>query len=354
MERTNNLRIRSATPLVSPKELKAELPITPQAEQTVVEARRTIRNILRGRDRRMLAVVGPCSVHDAEVAYDYAGRLARLAAHVEDEIFVVMRVYFEKPRTRLGWRGLILDPALDGSYDIRRGLRTARHILLRINEMGLAAGSEMLDPLVPQYTSDLVSWASIGARTTESPTHREMAGGLSMPVGFKNGTDGNIDVAVNALVSSMSPRSFIGIDNEGRTSVLETSGHEDGHMILRGGKDGPNYHDESIEDTVNAMQEARVEPRIVVDCSHGNSRRDPTRQQKVLRSVIRQRLEGRTEILGFMIESNLAFGRQEIPDDPSKLAYGVSVTDACVDWEKTEELLLGARKRLAGKTYPAG
>ncbi len=342
MERTNNLRIKSMTPLVSPRELKVELPISEAAEKTVVEGRETIRRILSGEDARFLAVVGPCSIHDPEAGFDYARRLARLRDQVSDQLFVVMRVYFEKPRTRLGWRGLILDPALDGSYDIPRGLRTAREVLLRINEMGLPAGSEMLDPLVPQYIADLLAWASIGARTTESQTHREMAGGLSMPVGFKNGTDGSVDPAINAMASSKSPRSFIGIDNEGRTSILETSGHEDTHLILRGGKDGPNYHDEAVEDAIASLLDAGLEGRIVVDCAHGNSRKDHTRQEKVLKSVIRQRTEGRKEIVGFMMESNLSEDRQDIPSDPRQLTYGVSITDPCVGWDTTERLLTAA------------
>ncbi len=334
------------TPLVSPRELKAELPISDSAEKTVIEGRETVRRILKGQDPRMLAVVGPCSIHDPEAGYDYARRLTKLRDNLADVLFVVMRVYFEKPRTRLGWRGLILDPALDGSYDIPRGLRSAREVLLRINEIGLPAGSEMLDPLVPQYIADLLAWAAIGARTTESQTHREMAGGLSMPVGFKNGTDGSIEAAVNAMASSKSPRSFIGIDNEGRTSILETSGHEDTHLILRGGKDGPNYHDEAVEDALGALREAGLGGRIVVDCAHGNSRKDLTRQEKVLKSVIRQRLEGRRELVGFMIESNLSEGRQDIPEDPRQLTYGVSITDPCIGWETTERLLTEAAEKL--------
>jgi 3-deoxy-7-phosphoheptulonate synthase len=337
------------TPLVSPEELKVELPISDAAEATVIQGRSTIQRILGGEDSRLLAVVGPCSIHDPEVGYDYARRLAELSKRVGEQLFVVMRVYFEKPRTRLGWRGLILDPALDGSYDIPRGLRTAREVLLRINEMGVPAGSEMLDPLVPQYIADLLAWASIGARTTESQTHREMAGGLSMPVGFKNGTDGSVEPAVNAMASSRSPRSFIGIDNQGRTSILETSGHRDTHLILRGGKDGPNYHDEAVEDALKALEEAGLDARIVVDCSHGNSRKDFNRQEKVLTSVIRQRLEGRREIVGFMMESNIAEGRQSIPSDPQQLAYGVSVTDPCIGWETTERLLTTAADKLAAE-----
>jgi 3-deoxy-7-phosphoheptulonate synthase len=244
---------------------------------------------------------------------------------------------------------MILDPHLDGSYDIQEGLRSARSILRQITNMGLPTGSEMLDPIVPQFTSDLISWASIGARTTESQTHREMASGLSMPVGFKNGTDGSIDTAINALASSHNAHSFIGIDQEGRTCVLNTAGNQAGHVILRGGRGGPNYHDEAVEDACRMMMEAGFDPSLLIDCSHSNSRKDPVRQEKVLRSLIRQRREGRDAIVGFMMESNLGFGRQDIPEDRSQLAYGVSVTDPCLDWDRTENALRWAHEQLSGR-----
>jgi 3-deoxy-7-phosphoheptulonate synthase len=332
---------------VAPSQLKEELPLSDVSRQTVLESRQVIENIINGTDPRMLAVVGPCSIHDVDAAQEYAERLAKLREQVSDSLYVVMRVYFEKPRTKLGWRGLILDPALDGTHDIQTGLRTARQVLLNITNLGVPAGSEMLDPIVPQYIDDLVSWASIGARTTESQTHREMASGLSMPVGYKNGTDGSVLTAVNAFASSVHPHSFIGIDPDGRTSILSTTGNPAGHIILRGGKSGPNYHDETVEDACSLMADAGLEPRVVIDCSHGNSRKDHTRQRKVLNSAIRQRIEGRREIIGVMIESNLEPGRQSIPDDPAELQYGVSITDGCIGWPETEELLEWAAKRLS-------
>jgi len=346
--KTSDLRIASLKPLVPPVQLKQEYPVTPEISRWVFESRRVIGTILKGQDPRVLAVVGPCSIHDPQAALEYAERLAKLRQEVSETLYVVMRVYFEKPRTRLGWRGLILDPALDGSGDVQRGLRVARKLLLDIIGFGLPAGSEMLDPIVPQFLDDLVSWASIGARTTESQTHREMASGLSVPVGFKNGTDGSIDAAINAFSSSMHPHSFIGIDQHGLTCVLNTTGNEMGHVILRGGRSGPNYHDEQVEDTAAALEEAKLPPRVMIDCSHMNSRRDHSRQQKVLRSVVRQRAQGQSAIIGFMLESNLKSGRQPIPKRPGQLEYGVSITDACIGWEQTEELLRWANRSLRG------
>ena len=344
--KTSDLRIASLAPLVPPSQLKQEYPVPPEATERVAESRRVIGSILRGEDPRLLAVVGPCSIHDPAAALEYATRLAELRNEVSETMHVVLRVYFEKPRTRLGWRGLILDPALDGSGDIQTGLRTARKLLLDIAELGLPTGSEMLDPIVPQFLDDLVSWASIGARTTESQTHREMASGLSMPVGFKNGTDGSIESAVNAFSSSMHSHSFIGIDQHGVTCVLNTTGNEMGHVILRGGRGGPNYHDEQVEDTVAALEEASLPARVMVDCSHMNSRRDHTRQQKVLRSVVRQRVQGQDAIIGFMLESNLKPGKQPIPERPQQLEYGLSITDACIGWDETAELLRWADRKL--------
>jgi 3-deoxy-7-phosphoheptulonate synthase len=347
MAETSDIRIIGVDPLVPPRVLKEEYPLSERSERTVLEGRRSIESIIRQDDERMLAVVGPCSIHDPDAALEYAARLKKLHDELADRLFIVMRVYFEKPRTRLGWRGLILDPHLDGSYDIQAGLRAARRILNEITDMELPTGTEMLDPIVPQFTSDLISWASIGARTTESQTHREMASGLSMPVGFKNGTDGSIDTAINALASSRYSHSFIGIDQDGRTCVLNTAGNTAGHVILRGGRSGPNYHDEAVEDTVRMMTEAGYDPTLMIDCSHSNSRKDPTRQEKVLRSLIRQRTEGRHEIIGFMMESNLGYGRQDIPENLDELAYGVSVTDPCLDWDRTENALRWAHEQLS-------
>jgi 3-deoxy-7-phosphoheptulonate synthase len=317
------------------------------SNHTVIESRRAVEDIIHQRDDRLLAVVGPCSIHDTEAALEYAARLQALRERIRDKIYVVMRVYFEKPRTKLGWRGLILDPYLDGSYDVEEGLRRARKLLLDITGMGLPAGSELLDPIVPQYIDDLVSWASIGARTTESQTHREMASGLSMPVGFKNGTDGDVRTAVNALASSRHPHSFIGTDQQGQTSILETAGNDTSHIILRGGKDGPNYRSHHIDAACTVLKEAGVEPSVMVDCSHGNSRKNFSRQTEVLESVINQRAEGRREIMGIMLESNLVEGRQPIPEDFGELVYGCSITDPCLGWESTEEILLWAHETLS-------
>jgi 3-deoxy-7-phosphoheptulonate synthase len=327
--------------------MKREFPMTDRANRTVIESREAVSDIVHRRDDRLLAVVGPCSIHDPDAALDYAERLFSLRERIKDKIYVVMRVYFEKPRTKLGWRGLILDPYLDGSYDVEEGLRRARKLLLEIAGMGLPAGSELLDPIVPQYIDDLISWASIGARTTESQTHREMASGLSMPVGFKNGTDGDVRTAVNALSSSRHPHSFIGTDQQGVTSILETTGNDATHIILRGGKDGANYRPHHIDAACAVLEEAGVDPSLMVDCSHGNSRKDYTRQPGVLESVVNQRAEGRREITGFMLESNLVQGRQRIPEDPGDLVYGCSITDACLGWEATEELLLWAHETLS-------
>jgi 3-deoxy-7-phosphoheptulonate synthase len=339
MIQTNDLRIDSVTPLISPAELKAEVPMPERANRVVVESRQAIIDILEGRDRRLLAIVGPCSIHDPVAAIEYAGRLAELRQRLEERLFIVMRVYFEKPRTTVGWKGFVVDPDLDGSYDIAKGLRLARRLLVEISEMGVPAGSEMLDPIVPQYTSDLVVWSSIGARTTESQTHREMASGLSMPVGFKNGTDGRLETAVNALSSARHPHSFIGIDQGGRTCVLKTRGNQHGHVILRGGKGGPNYDQRYLDEAAALLRSKGVEPALVVDCSHDNSGKQHAKQEPVLKSVMAQRSTAAGFPVGIMIESNLFEGNQKIPADKSPLRYGVSITDACVGWEQTVRML---------------
>jgi 3-deoxy-7-phosphoheptulonate synthase len=346
MERTSDLRIQSSETLTTPRELLAELPASEASNKTVVEGRRTIEAILRGEDSRLLAIVGPCSIHDPKIGLEYAEKLVALAEEVKDSIYIVMRVYFEKPRTKLGWRGLILDPQLNGSNDIQGGLRTARKLLLDITAMGMPAGSEMLDPIVPQYIDDLLSWGAIGARTTESQTHREMSSGLSMPIGFKNGTDGSVDTAVNAMTSSKHSHSFIGIDLDGKTCVLRTSGNDMGHLILRGGKDGPNYYRDHIEKAGQALRAAGLIDKVMVDCSHANSGKNHQRQHIVLEDIIRQRLSGVDEVMGFMLESNHFPGNQAIPEDISQLKYGVSVTDACIGWEETVELITEAKRML--------
>ena len=354
MPRTSDLHVSSAIPLLPPQELKRRLPLSRESAETVLTSRETISKILDGSDPRLLAVVGPCSIHDATLARDYAQRLQVLREELQDVLYVVMRVYFEKPRTALGWRGLILDPHLDGSYAIGEGLHMAREILLSVTAMGVPAGSEMLDPIVPQYIDDLVSWASIGARTTESQTHREMASGLSMPVGFKNGTDGAIESALNAMVSSLSPHSFIGIDQEGNSAVITTTGNPDVHVILRGGRGGPNYRSWDIVRVEELLKHFDLPLNIVVDCSHGNSEKNPRNQPKVLQEVMQQYLAGRSSIKGFMVESNLVEGRQDLSGTMAELTYGQSITDACLGWDDTEEILRAAAGALRAKTGGAG
>ncbi|MBN1524719.1 MAG: 3-deoxy-7-phosphoheptulonate synthase [Spirochaetales bacterium] len=342
MENTSDVRILSCDLLPTPDELKKEFPISETAADTVLTGRRGIEAILAGIDSRMFAVVGPCSIHDPKAALEYAEKLAALQKQVRDKIQLVMRVYFEKPRTTVGWRGLILDPDIDGTGNIKKGLRIARKLLIDITSMGIPVGSEMLDPIVPQYIADLISWASIGARTTESQTHREMASGLSMPVGFKNGTDGEFTTAVNAMVSSITGHSFLGIDQQGRTAVLKTKGNKAVHLILRGGRSGPNYYLESVERAEMLLEKEKVPKAIVLDCSHANAAKQPERQARVLRAFLQNRKEGHTSLVGVMLESNLMAGCQVIPADKSSLVYGQSITDPCIGWETTESLLLEA------------
>lgn len=339
MIKTNNLRILAELPLVSPAELAREIPMTDGAAENVTESRRQITDILSGRDGRLLVVVGPCSIHDVDAALEYGRKLSELAGKFADRLFVVMRVYFEKPRTALGWRGLITDPGMDDSYDIARGLRVARQLLVDLNDLGLPAGSEMLDPIIPQYIAELMSWASIGARTTESQTHREMASGLSMPIGFKNATDGDIQIAINAILSAASPHSFVGIDRQGNTIVMRTAGNPDCHLILRGGKGGTNFDRTNVHEASRRMEAVGLKSAIVVDCSHGNSEKKPERQALVLREVLAQRQDGVAPLVGVMIESNLESGCQAPSPGGEGLCYGVSVTDPCLGWEDTASLL---------------
>jgi len=339
VQKTSDLRIRSVTPVVPPRQMMESLPITEEAAAAVVESREAIKRILRREDGRLLSVVGPCSIHDCRAALDYARRLLELKRRYAARLHILMRVYFEKPRTALGWRGLIIDPHLNGSYDIAEGLRLARRLLLDINAMGLGAGTEMLDPIVPQYVADLISWAAIGARTTESQTHRNMVSGLSMPVGFKNSTDGNLQIAVEAMVAARQPHHFMGIDPLGQTAILETAGNADTHIILRGSRTGINYRRPEVVYAAELLREAGFQPAVMVDCSHGNADKQPERQAEALRSLLDTRASGCPELIGFMLESNLKEGRQPIPEDLSSLQYGVSVTDACIGWESTEELL---------------
>jgi 3-deoxy-7-phosphoheptulonate synthase len=344
----DNLNIVESRGVPSPLEVRDRYPLSDESSATVLVGRTALEAILDGADKRWFAVVGPCSIHDPRAALEYAERLRRLAAEVADTILVVMRVYFEKPRTTVGWKGLINDPDMDDSFRIGEGLAKARDVLGRITALGLPAGTEALDPVAPQYTSDLVSWYAIGARTTESQTHRELASGLSAPVGFKNSTDGSIQTAVNALQSAARPHHFLGITLDGRISVFQTRGNRYGHVILRGAESGgPNYDRESVTRTEEALARAGLRRAMVVDCSHANSAKDPERQLGVLDECITQVGAGNRSIVGFMLESNLLAGNQKIPKDLRELRYGVSVTDPCIDWDTTERGLRAARERLA-------
>jgi 3-deoxy-7-phosphoheptulonate synthase len=332
--------------LVSPAQLKAELPLTPELEQRVLGYRADIKNILDFRDQRKFVVLGPCSIHDVDAAMDYAARLKKLADRVSEKLLLIMRVYFEKPRTTVGWKGLINDPDLNDSFHVEKGFHMGRQLLLDITKLGLPTATEALDPIVPQYIGDLIAWAAIGARTTESQTHREMASGLSMPVGFKNGTDGSIKVALNALQSAMQPHNFLGINQQGQVSVFQTTGNAYGHVILRGGEGQPNYDPMSVAQVEAALKKADMHPRIVIDCSHGNSNKDYRLQPVVMESVVQQIVAGNNSIVGLMLESHLSEGGQSIPEDLSQLKYGVSVTDKCIGWEETERIILAAADRL--------
>ena len=339
VEQIEDRNLLATEALVSPRSVKTQLPLTDAATAVVLQTRRAIRDILHGQDRRrLLAIVGPCSIHDGDAARDYAGRLKRVADATRNELVVVMRTYFEKPRTTVGWKGLINDPDLDGSCDIPRGLALARGILLDINGLGLPCATELLDPVVPQYIADLLSWAAIGARTTESQTHREMASGLSMPVGFKNGTDGSLRVALNAMISARHPHHFVGINHDGAVSVIRTTGNPDRHIVLRGGERGPNHQAADIDRAAALLAGEGSARPILIDCSHDNSSKDHTQQSRVCRDTLAQVAAGDQRIMGVMLESNLYAGRQNwMPDAP--LRYGVSITDACIDWQETETLL---------------
>jgi len=344
--RTNNLKITGLTPIIAPGDLKQVFPLTEQDAELVARSREQIQDILWGRDPRMVVVVGPCSIHDPVAALDYAGHLARLAEELQDQLLIVMRVYFEKPRTTVGWKGLINDPDLNGTHQISKGLGVARGLLLKITELGLPVATEMLDPFTPQYFADMISWGAIGARTTESQTHREMASGLSFPVGFKNGTDGNLQIAMDAMKAALSPHSFLGINREGKISIVRTTGNQDVHMVLRGGNDKPNYFPGDIAAAEQKLSAAGLNAAIMVDCSHANSCKDHNRQEEVLGNVLEQIRAGNRSICALMIESNLHAGNQAIPRDLADLQYGVSITDKCVDWETTERMLRQARQTL--------
>lgn len=322
------------------------LPASERATASVIKGRETVKNILERKDKRLFVVIGPCSIHDPVAAREYGQRLQALAEQVEETLYLVMRVYFEKPRSTVGWKGLINDPHMNGSFEIEEGLHISRRLLIELAEIGLPLATEALDPISPQYMQDLISWSAIGARTTESQTHREMSSGLSCTVGFKNGTDGGLTVATNALKSVSHPHSFLGINPDGQVSMVRTAGNQYGHIVLRGGNGRANYDSVNIATCEKALEDAGVCPYIMVDCSHENSQKDPALQPLVAENVTNQILEGNQSIIGLMIESNINFGNQSIPDNPADLQYGVSVTDGCIDWETSERCILNMHKKL--------
>jgi 3-deoxy-7-phosphoheptulonate synthase len=335
----DNQHISEINALPPPRVIKTKLPITDEAAALVVETRAAIRRILHGQDRdRLVVIVGPCSIHDPDAAYEYAAKLKPVADSLRDRFLIVMRTYFEKPRTTVGWKGLINDPHLDGTCDIATGLELARTILLHINQLGLPCATELLDPISPQYVADLISWSAIGARTTESQTHRELASGVSMPVGFKNGTEGSLQVAVNAMISARIPHHFVGINADGQTAIIRTMGNPDRHIVLRGGGGKPNYEEEHVAKAEAAVANEGIARPIMIDCSHDNSKKDHTRQGVVAQEVLRQFREGRQTIMGLMLESNLNPGKQAWKEGVA-LQHGVSITDACLGWNETERLL---------------
>ena len=342
---TSNLRVKMQKNLLPPKHYLDSQPISNEIASVVSNSRKNIENILDRKDKRMFVIVGPCSIHDEVSCLDYAKRLKKLSDEVNNTLLIVMRVYFEKPRTTVGWKGLINDPNLDGTYDIENGLKRARNFFIEVNNLGLGCGTEFLDPISPQYYADLVSWGAIGARTTESQTHRQMASGLSMPIGFKNSTTGDCQIAADAIVSCSSEHSFLGIDDVGKASIIHTTGNKYGHIILRGGK-VPNYEAGHVKEATELLTDNSLPKNIVIDCSHGNSNKDHKKQPIVFENIINQRINGNKNIVGVMIESHINAGNQKL-NNPADLDYGVSITDACVDWNTTEKILLDAHKKLS-------
>lgn len=342
-----DVNIEAIEPMITPAALKTQIPVTNAARATVLKGRQTIQNILDGTDKRLFVVIGPCSIHDLKAAHEYAGRLKTLAAELDDTLYIVMRVYFEKPRTTVGWKGLINDPDLNGTFNIEKGLSTARQLLLDLNEMGLPCATEALDPNTPQYMQDLISWSAIGARTTESQTHREMSSGLSSPVGFKNGTDGGMTVAVNAMKSVESGHSFLGLSADGQVSVIRSKGNPYAHVVLRGGNGSPNYDAASVEKAEAELAKAgKPDGKLMIDSSHANSNKDPSLQPMVIQNVGEQIVDGNKSIVSLMVESHLKAGNQNLGDDKSKLVYGQSITDGCISWEQTEDTLRALREQI--------
>lgn len=346
MNKIQNININELTTLPSPESYFEKIPLKDNQAKLVQNSRESIQKIISGEDKRLLLLVGPCSIHDTKAGIEYARKLKKLAEDVKENIFIVMRVYFEKPRTTIGWKGLINDPDLNGTFNIPKGINMARQILSEITDIGLPTATEFLDPFTPQYIGDLVSWGAIGARTAESQTHRQMASGLSMPIGFKNGTGGSVQLAIDGMIACEGEHAFLGIDHEGKTSVVVTNGNKANHLILRGGASGPNYDEESIKNAQQLLDKNNLKPNIVVDCSHGNSNKDHNRQPIVFENVINQITSGNKNIIGIMLESNLNPGSQSLNSDTTGLEYGVSITDKCVGWEKTEEIILQANEQL--------
>ncbi len=349
-----NTNITSLERLVTPQQFKQQYPVNTEIALHVERSRKIIRNILDRKDNRLVVVVGPCSVHDTKAALEYAERLAKLADDLKEDLFIVMRVYFEKPRTTVGWKGLINDPYLDGSFQIEKGMSIGRELMLKINQIGLPIANEALDPISPQYMQDLICWSAIGARTTESQTHREMASGLSVPIGFKNGTDGGLEVAINALQSVSNSHSFLGIDIEGKVSIVHSSGNPYSHIVLRGGGGKTNYDSVNVRLTERELRVSKLPVNIMIDCSHANSSKDPELQPLVLDNIGQQILEGNQSIIGVMLESHLKAGNQKLNDNKSELEYGKSITDGCIDWETTEKSLRKLAKKLNGFKHSVG
>ncbi|MCP3940759.1 MAG: 3-deoxy-7-phosphoheptulonate synthase [Desulfobacteraceae bacterium] len=345
MKQTHDVNVKEFKPLMSPAAIKEELPITDEVIQTVITGRKDVENILEGNDKRLLVIAGPCSIHDSDAALEYAEKMTRLREEVKDKINLIMRVYFEKPRTTIGWKGMINDPDLNASYNVNQGLRSARTLLLKINTMGLPTATEILDPITPQYIAGLLTWVAIGARTTESQTHREMASGLSMPVGFKNSTDGSLTGAINAMQAASAPQHFLGIDPNGASSVVSTKGNPYSHLVLRGGTT-PNYDPVSVGKAQDRLQEKKMLTEVMIDCSHDNSGQKFKGQAFVFKSAIDQRLDGNDRIIGLMLESNLFEGNQKCNNGAGDLKYGVSITDECISWENTVSLIRCAYKKL--------
>ena len=348
VQKTSDIRISQNKPLPTPETLRQEIPKTGLQASFILESRNQIARALRGDDNRLLVIVGPCSIHDTKAGLEYAAKLADLSVKIKDRILVAMRVYFEKPRTTVGWKGLIMDPDLNNSCNLEKGLRTARHFLRDVLDLGLPTATELLDPITPQYIADLLSWAAIGARTTESQTHRQMASGLSVPVGFKNATSGSVKTAANAILAASHSQTFLGIDREGQASAVTTAGNPDCHLILRGGENGPNFDEDSVRTAAETLEKAGTANHVMVDCSHANSGKDPACQPDVFREIVKQFKDPSIPVTSTMLESNLVHGNQKFPPAAgSELTHGLSITDGCIDWETTESLLLEAHKTLS-------